>query len=381
VLCAAAVCWAYADQPAESRSFEFRHGIVVAPATKSIYLMRPAGGIEAIDLASGRARWTVTAADRPLLLHGQILLAQAEDDAGPGILRLIAVDTTAPGGVVSRFDVPLPAGISAGIDDAPNRSFRVDAWSRGESIIVSWAYEESRATGGEHAPAGLALDRHEAGGVEIDLRDGRLRELGEMDRRRLQAGRSPGLARLIETGAAPVATWRGDTFHSALSPGSPGTGIVTIKRWSSATGDPLPDLAISTGTSTVRSPSADGSHLLASRMIGVTPAGEEDYLWTIFSLETGSPTAQVHGATPGAWFFISGALLVHEVRPVTREAADRKQRQPTMLRAVDLGSGAEVWSRALRDTADRGPLPAAPRIRRGAPPGPGKPSPSRDRRE
>jgi hypothetical protein len=224
----------------------------------------------------------------------------------------------------------------------------------------------------------MVTDRREAGAVELELRNGRVRELGEADAGTGEAGRFPErLARLIEAGQAPASPWWGDLFYSAISPESPSRGIVTIRRWSSDTGDPLPNVSLSTGNATIRYPSADGRHLLASRMMGSSPAGEEDYLWTIFSLETGSQTAQIHNSLPGARFFILGSLLTHELRPVARAAGGCIQWEPPKLRTVDRSSGAEIWTRPFRDTAYRGELPPAPPGRQGSPPGSDKPAPGK----
>src|SRR3954463_16411273 len=74
-----------------------RDGVLVAPDRGLAYVMRPGGGIDAIDLASGNVRWHSDAAAKPLAISGKRLIAQAESKGDT--LDVVALDARrgAPG--------------------------------------------------------------------------------------------------------------------------------------------------------------------------------------------------------------------------------------------------------------------------------------------
>jgi len=333
------------------------------------YLMKPGGGIDAIDLGSGRPFWTATVAAKPLLLHGQLLISQAETGGAAGTLRIVGLDAKAEGRPRWQADITLPSGVAASVDDGLGATFRISARARDGDAIISWSYAQARASG--IAPPPQDGQRQQmAGAVRIELRTGHVEVLDAgVSSSKATDGLPERLARLVESGDLPIHPWRAENFFSVLAPESPSKGHITVKRWSAGTGDPLPDISISTDGSTIRYPSADGKLLLASKLEGLDPDGSEDYLWSIFSLETGEQIAQLHNGTPGAWFYLSGSSLIHEVRPIAQVVAGRSEWEPPMLRAVDLKTSHEIWARPFRDTAYRGPYPS--HGRQSAPPGSG----------
>jgi hypothetical protein len=122
----------------------------------------------------------------------------------------------------------------------------------------------------------------------------------------------------------------------------------------------LPEITLPVEGLTVRYPSADYRHLLASKRVEDGDPAAENYLWRVISLETGERVAEAHHQVPGAWFFIWGDRLIHEARPQGHLVGDRWVGAPLRLRAIDLKTGAEVWTRPYRDTAYRGPYPPLP---------------------
>ncbi len=352
-----------------SGPFEFRPGVIVAPAMQAVYLMKPGGGIDAIDLGSGRPIWTATVAAKPLLLHGQLLISQAETGGAAGTLRIVGLDAKAEGRPLWQSDITLPSGVAASVDDGLGATFRTSARARDGDAIISWSYAQARASDIAPPPHDETQRTEVAGAARIELRTGHVQPLDAGVSASEPAGLPERLARLVASGDLPIHPWRAESFFSVIAPESPSKGLVTIKRWSAGTGDPLPDITISTDGSTIRYPSADGKLLLASRLEGVDPAGSEDYLWSIFSLETGEQIVQLHNGTPGAWFCLSGSSLIHEVRPIAQVVAARSEWDPPMLRAVDLKTSHEIWARPFRDTAYRGPYPS--HGRQSAPPGSG----------
>lgn len=357
-LCATGPTMSHSTPWPES-AFEFRPGVIVGADRCTAYLMNTQGGIDAVDLSSGESIWTTSRAAKPLLLHGDLLIAQAAEAPGrSGVFRIVGLNTTAKGEPVFEADVELPEGVSAFVSDGPGITFRASARISEVDLIVSWLFSEQPISGA-YIEADATAFRQVTGTARIDLETGRVEPLGSDETPSLNGPQLPdNLARLVESGSLPGRLWRLDNvlISPALITDDDGERIL-LKRWNGETGEALPEISIRSNGLTVRYPSADYRHLLTSKLVETSPRVWEKYLWVIFSLETGVRVAEVRNFEPGAWFFISGSSLIQEVQPQGRLVDGVGVEEPRKLRAIDLASGAERWNRPIRDTAYRGSYP------------------------
>ena len=121
-----------------TNSFEFRSGVIVDPDRPAVYFMNIQGGIDAVDLASGKLLWRTDLAAKPLLCHEDRLVAQTEPPVGQQFLR-IALLNTREITVDPRFvDIPLPADVQATIDDGMESSFSATARIHEGAVVLSW---------------------------------------------------------------------------------------------------------------------------------------------------------------------------------------------------------------------------------------------------
>src|SRR5688572_19700976 len=65
-------------------SFVLRPGVVVEAGRATLYMMRPGGGVEAVDVTSGRVSWLTSEATQPLQLAGDVLVAVADRPSPDG---------------------------------------------------------------------------------------------------------------------------------------------------------------------------------------------------------------------------------------------------------------------------------------------------------
>lgn len=300
----------------KSRPFEFRPGVIVDRARSAVYLMAPSPGIEAVELTSGATRWSTNEAAKPLLVHDDLLIAQAEPADGGQFLGIVAIRISDPTASPRRFRVGLPEGVRAAIDDGPGERFAAEARIREGALVVSWRYSRHTLSGREprRAARGAASD---AGAALIDLVTGRVSSVEDEQSRE----RNPGSdARSGELPSDPTPFGEGFTF---------------------------------------RYQSADGRHLLASRHVPRPSPAAQGFSWRVHSSETGELVATFRHFLPAAWFFVAGETLVHESRPSGRLVAGAwVMERPLALRALDLGTGEERWFHPIRDTAYRGPVPS-----------------------
>ncbi len=299
-----------ADEGAEGAAL--LDGVVVAPASGLAFVMRPSGGLEAIDLRSGAVRWKSDAGAKPLALVEGRLLAQAESRGG-GDLALVLFDAGS-GAVRDSARLPLPAGVRATLVDTPAGSFRARADRADSRLVLSW---QASATSAEGAAQGY-----------------------------LPAG-SEGMAPAVEGGEAVV-----DFSRSKLS-------VVTAPSSAAGSGAARPlleELRAPAGTGR-RWLSADGRHVLVSEPAAASGFTLDRHRWTVYERASGARLGSIAAPVAAMPFLVAGGTLYHAVPAHAAVRDGRMVEQATALKAIDLASGAERWTAAVADTSFRGPFP------------------------
>lgn len=298
-------------------------GVVIDAARQTAYLMSSAGGIDAVDLATGAVRWTSTAAQRPLLVTGDRLVAQRRPDA-PGALELVVLDVGAAGRQVLTARLDLPSGLWGTVQDRLGASFHARGAEVDGEGIIAWEALLTDATQG-YRP-GL----EESMAPSVDTAD-----VGDLRR-------EDGPRRL--TGAARL-----DLASGRLLPLSAGRAVPERR--------PYLDLAPRTSPTERTYRSADRRHLLTSDRSEDADVGGR-FQWTLTEEAGGAAVGSVETEVTAAPFLVVGSTLLYEAGPSLRRADDGDwDDRPRQLRAVDLARGAELWSRDLLDPEYRGPFP------------------------
>ncbi len=291
-----------------------RDGVVIDIAHSVAYVMHPQGGIQALDLERGTFLWRSTEGERPLLLTGDFLVAQGRPGEH-GELRVVALDIRRDGVRSSEADLPMPAGVRADAVETVQQEFRVTAVPSAQGILVAWESQVRPVLAGHSAvepeAESKAAVQGEAGSLQgaalFDPRAGRLMPLEAADARQVAGVRTA-------PGVSPSST-----------PGEQ------------------------------RFASADGRHILASRLLEDGVATR--YLWTISDAATGAVLGTMDSAVSMSPFVVAGTRLIHVAQPGNRREGTKVIDRPLRLRAVDLTTGSELWTREIRDTAFRGPFP------------------------
>jgi hypothetical protein len=289
-------------------------GVVVDAAAGAAYVMSPRGGIDAIDLTSGNVMWKSRDAAKPLLVKGGTLLAQAQPDRA-GKLAVVALDAKR-GSATRRIDLDIPSGVRAQVFDGPSQTFKVEAFSAANGMIVAWTAEDGRSLQGllPPEPEGSPAESKAAVRVTAEPRRGAAR----LD---LAAGR-----------ALPMA------YEKALGLRTP-----DVAEKSRASSDPS------------RLTSLDGRHVLHSE-----PSAEGNlltaYRWTLTNA-AGKRIGTVDAPVGMAPFVVSGSRVLYVAQPSAYKVEGKMVQQPLRLVALDLKTGGELWSAMLTDSAYRGPFP------------------------
>ena len=339
-------------------SFELSSGVVLEPDPPVAYLMVPEGGIEAVDCVTGETLWKTTEAAKPLAVFGRRLIVQKEAAGRTDVLPIGILDSRDGSGASVAARVPLPPGTRALVNQGLGVSFTVRAWEEQGDLIVAWEYLEQDVTGTSPLPGAVPFLHRAAAAARVDLDSGRIEPLAAAAPSRA-APLPPEVQRLVDAGELRQAPWRVGKILAAVTDQTAQAGQrrVVLGRWDAATGAPLREVTLFAGRPLAQLLSADRRHLLVSSLTDAGTGVWKRYLWSIFSLASGELVAEMRHHRSADRFSILGATLLHLSQPFGRRVGDEWVEEPLKLRAVDLGSGAERWSRALRDTAYRGPRP------------------------
>lgn len=350
----------YSGSNHSESSFQFRPGVIVdSEENPTIYLMSPRGSVEAVELRSGKRRWDSSEAVRPLLLDRNYLIAQAEPFESPNTLRLAVLDAK-EGKKLFHTDVKLPQGVQALVDNGPGTSFHLTACQHNGKVYISWGYKVLYMGGVAPDPT-VNPNQLTTGYVYLDLHT---KQAGEIMNDQVPCQIAPQMpdpaVKLIKTNKITGRTWLSGNILATTSR-TRGNEInrTVLERWDLETGKELPSITLFEGKLNVRYPSMDNRHLLASGSVqGADVLAKDRYLWKIFSLQTGDLTADFRSEIVAARFFLSNSYLIHDVQ-AKEQIVDGKAVlvEPLGLRAIDLRTGSETWSRPLRDTRYKGTAP------------------------
>ncbi|MEM1089919.1 MAG: hypothetical protein AAGB27_15640 [Pseudomonadota bacterium] len=280
---------------------ELRSGLLINMPAAQVYLMQPAGGVEAVAVANGATRWRSDSADQPLSLQQNLLLLQIDTQLeGRMDLAWIDVDT---GRVESTEAVTLPKGVIPRVNQGLGQEFDHRLTAAGDLI---WE-QRSRPVRGMPSEQPAPLQR-QAGAVSLS--GGSIAALAPPDPQTVSA------------------LWQAQSPEVPAS--SPGQ-----RRFRAAGGDAI----------LVSREDADASIW-------------ERYEWTVVGAE-GKVLGQFRSHMSYSPFVVLDGVLLYVTQPLSRQTADRGLvSEPLMLRAIDLATGQQVWARELRDTRYQGPYPA-----------------------
>jgi hypothetical protein len=151
-------------------SVPFPYGVADAGGRRA-YIADGAGGIRALDLADGHVLWRTDAAERPLVLRGDRLIALKRRK--PWVLEVVVLDVDAPDKpVLTTSPIALPEWVVVGAADNDRFSLavRIDQTGHLELAWTAHAWYEGGA-----APSSQVLrdsERSGEGTVRVDLASG-----------------------------------------------------------------------------------------------------------------------------------------------------------------------------------------------------------------
>ncbi len=332
-------------------SFQLSPGVVVDPDRREAYVMSPRGGIVAVDLAEGAAVWRTRNAAKPLTLAGELLVGQAEAPGPANELRIVTLDTRRRGKQVTEALVELPPGVQPMIASSLNRSFTAEVRPEPGEAAVAWEFVEQPLRG--IAPGPMEVLPGEAPPAVSAATPPAARP-GAVDPAPVGA-QEPGGEATVVHGAARVDLSSG-TVTATEATRMPAPSPLAVSAGDSAPASDLGPDELLHGVPQPQFLSADGRHVLSSQRGADDPEWDK-YRWTIFERDSGRRLGEFRTHLRYAPFFVDDTRVIYQTPPYARRQGRRMVQEPLQLRAVDLNTGAWVWSQPVRDTVDRQPPP------------------------
>lgn len=301
---------------ASSDSAALREGVVLSPRHGFAYVMRPGGGLAAVNLANGKVRWRSDKGAKPVALLGDRLIAQADSKGGKA-LELVALDARS-GAVRESVRIPLPTGVAATLVDTAKGSFRVQVSSVGSELVVRWEATGTDTPLQGYLPYAEDGQQPEAASVMAGEAVLDVTSLAVKAEPAVRVSRSAAIARTsLEELSAPAVA------------GAPGRQML----------------------------SADGRHVLVTEPADAAEFTLHRHRWTIYERASGTRLGSVPAMVSAAPFVVVGNTLYHTVPAHAVRQDGKFVESPTALRAVNLKAGVEAWKMALLETDFRGPFP------------------------
>jgi hypothetical protein len=321
-------------------------GGLADPGGRIGYLSSAVGGIEAIELKTGEVLWESIEAQRPLLLTGSRLIAQA--GVKRNRLRILVFDALSGECLLESDPVVLPGWVVTG--PAPGRTFNSRWHLDRNQLVLAWEADASYTGTARPTPQKeAAARRHAAGTARIDLDTG-LVELGPADKS--LAGPLPQAVKEVEKMSVRWQGTLGPLACAVVLEESSGGQSLMLRIWDPASGKALEPRELLRGKRLMVQPTLDGRYLALrdastapdERGVG-RPAPET--AWTLVPLDFTGPVRKVPYELGTQTLAVVGPHLLYAVPGSVSGAINRPLVPPRTLKAVNLETGKVVWERPV----------------------------------
>ncbi len=335
-------------------------GGVADAAGRTGYFASVSGGIDAVELETGRLLWNDRNALDPLLFSRNRLFATALLPGKPNALQIIAIDGTGDGRqVLGATPIVFPEWVS--VRPVPGHSFHATAHILDDTLQLRWV-ARSRYMGGAPPPPEVLseFERDAAGVARIDLNSDRIEML---------PADTPWLGKIRDV-PPDVAGWTSypywmdgraeqrpfftDRVAAVLQMQRTGDlQTILLRRWDLDATRQMPVVALAEGRQLAPLVSLDEKYVFVQ---GTLPPNAESATarpWWVFSVDSGERVATLHHEQSA----ISVAIIGPRVYYAVSKQASPNQRSPLglTLKAVDLQTGGVIWERLIRDRGRENP--------------------------
>jgi hypothetical protein len=326
------------------------------------YVSNPAGGIDAVNLKTGKLLWDTKAAAKPLALDQDRLVAEANVQGKANSIRIVVLDTTRKGkSLLESKPIVFPEWVSVGVTHG--RSFASTGRLHKNYLLLSWEARAWYAGGARPTPQIEQAARKNASGVaQVNLKTGKVEMLGKDE---LPKEKGPKLPKELED-VKSMQYWTGSSWETkpvivenrvaAITvENAQGKSALRLKTWDIKTAKLLTDKVLLEGKSLWLQLSPDHRYLAIHQAVPKESLPKGDYAWWIFSVPTGKQAAKIPFEPGTSQMTVLGprAYFMMEVT----KGGPRGFKRTRLLKAVTLKAGELAWERPLWAPPPLLPLP------------------------
>jgi hypothetical protein len=323
---------------------------IADPEGRTGFFASASGGIEALDLATGKVLWQTHEAQLPLLLDGHRLLAQAGIKRNR--LRILGLDCKNHGECDLESDpVVFPAWVVTG--QADGHSFAPHWRLDKHHLVLDWQARAWHA-GKEHpAPEEKQTAyKHANGVVRIDLRTGQIESLPRPNLGQRKEELTPSLPEKLQEKAL---RWQGLVGNcwkvlvlEEAENGHERFVLHSVERQSRTEQKPKELLR---GKRLLVRPTLD-ERILCLYEARPSPNPDERGLlmpkkapnwWWLFSVQTGELVGRIPDEAGMNSIAVLGKRVFYLAPGTLHGALHQANVQPQILRVIDLSSGKKLW--------------------------------------
>jgi hypothetical protein len=328
---------------------------VLDPAGHTVYLANATGGIDALDLARGDLLWTTTEAQRPLLVVGDRLYAQAGTKRNR--LRILAFDLTKQGACVLESDpLVFPSWVVTG--EAHARSFLAQWRREKNNLFLAWQAEawDPAPVG---APVGLTPRKSAEGLARIDL------ETGEVEMRPAEKRIPPTVPRPPRFLEKLAVRWEGlvngkytalileeEQANPTATP-QPRMQKLILRRWDPTTGKEDPPKILERGQRLILQLTPDERFFAVHEgmpspdAFNAAQERKKKYSVTLFSVKTGQRAGALSCEPGTQTISLVGERAFCLVAGSVHGPINRPGIRPRTLQVIDVKTDNLLWEHAV----------------------------------
>jgi hypothetical protein len=333
-------------QPQAAATIRLPGGIADS-AGRTGYFASADEGIEAINLASGKVEWQTHEAQRPLLMDGDHLLAQAGTRRNR--LRILRLDVKNNGHCDFESDaLILPAWVVTG--EAHGHSFVTQWHLHRHQLVLEW--EASAWYVGKAPPTSeetLTARKDSRGIARFDLRTGQIEVLPA------EAKPASTPAPLPEQLEKKALRWQkivGEQWKVLALEEENGNQCLVLHSWDRLKDTEEQPKELLRGKRLLVRTTLD-EQILCLREASPGPeeqgslSHKKQPMWWLYSVDTGKLLGCIPDEAGMNSMLVVDKRVFYLVPGTLRGALDQPNFQPQLLRVVDLSSGKKLWERPI----------------------------------
>jgi hypothetical protein len=320
---------------------------IADPTCRTGFFAGATGGIEALDLANGKMLWQTHEAQRPLLLDGDHLLAQAGTKRNR--LRILRLNVKRNGECDFESDpIVFPAWVVTG--EAQGHSFSARWRLVKNQLVLDW--EASAWYAGNARPTSeeeQAARKHASGVAYIDLRTGQI-EILPAEKKLLPATPPPPtLPDHLEKKALRWQGLVGQYWKVLVLEEEREEQRLVLHSWDRQSETEQQPKELLRGKRLLVRPTLD-EQVLCLREANTSPDERGSLMpkkspswWSLYSVQTGESLGRILDEPGMHAIAVRGKRVFYVMPGALRGTLDQPNVQPQILRAIDLTSGKKLW--------------------------------------